>query len=341
MDYILTGPYADAGLLAAVAGTAPAATPVARADGPALSAARATAEARARLDFHAAVHAAERHVGPRGETIIGAPVLPLGGQRFGPGPLAPRWSEIWREAAAEIAECRGRQTPAAVRGRLVMIWCRAASRLRARAAPRPPLGGLDRHNLTVERVETPHAGFFLTRVFEFAHDLFGGGRSPRVRREVMVMADAVTVLPWDPVRDRVLVIEQVRAAPLARDDPSPWLPEPVAGRIDPGDTPEATAHRETLEEARLELSALHRVADYYPSTGAFSEYLHSFVGIADLPDDAGRLGGLDSEAEDIRGHVMDRADLMARIAAGHAPVGPLILSAFWLEANAARLRGSG
>jgi hypothetical protein len=86
---------------------------------------------------------------------------------------------------------------------------------------------------------------------------------------------------------------------------------------------------------------VHKIAEYYPSTGAFSEYIYAYVGIADLPDDAARLGGLDVEGEDIRGHVMSRDALRDRIAAGEVPVGPLILSAWWLDANADRLRGSG
>ncbi len=47
-------------------------------------------------------------------------------------------------------------------------------------------------------------------------------------------ADAVTVLPYDPVRDRVLLIEQYRFGVHMRGDPRPWVLEPVAGRIDAG-----------------------------------------------------------------------------------------------------------
>jgi len=143
------------------------------------------------------------------------------------------------------------------------------------------------------------------------------------------------------VRDRVLVIEQFRAGPLGRGDPAPWLLEPVAGRIDPGETPEETACRETVEEAGIRLRTLHKVAEFYPTTGAVSEYLTAYVGIADLPDGAAGLHGLETEHEDIRGHLMPRAELMARIAGGRAPNGPLILTAFWLEVHAGRLRAGG
>ena len=42
-----------------------------------------------------------------------------------------------------------------------------------------------------------------------------------------------------------------------------------------------TARREAREESGLALGALHKVADYYPSPGAVTEYLYSFVAEAD------------------------------------------------------------
>ena len=47
--------------------------------------------------------------------------------------------------------------------------------------------------------------------------------------------------------------------------------EPVAGVIDPGETPEDAARREAAEEARLTLGELLPVAEYYPSPGALAE----------------------------------------------------------------------
>lgn len=337
MDVTVTGAWADTGLMRAVCGEA--VKGVADANG-ALRCEGLSDASMDRLRFHAAVHGAELSDQSGGLRLVSG-AASLGGQVFDAGPLTPRWREIWCEAAGEILACRGRQTPETVRGRLTMIWARAESRLRARATPRTPPSGLDQSNLRIRSVETPYAGFFLTRDYVYSHDLFDGGDSGPLARSVFVMADAVTVLPYDPVRDRVLVIEQIRASPIGRGDPCPWLLEPVAGRIEPGDTPEATAHKEAREEAHLTLGALHHVADYYPSTGAFTEYLYSYIGIADLPDEAATLGGLETEGEDIRGHVMTRRALMARIAAGDIPVGPLILSALWLELNADRLRASG
>ncbi|MBC7142749.1 MAG: tellurium resistance protein, partial [Rhodobacteraceae bacterium] len=63
-----------------------------------------------------------------------------------------------------------------------------------------------------------------------------------------------------------------------------------------------------------------------------------YVGIADLPDAAAGLGGLPSEAEDIRAHVLPFARLMELVATGEVNTGPLIVLAYWLDRNRARLR---
>ena len=59
------------------------------------------------------------------------------------------------------------------------------------------------------------------------------------------------------------------------------------------------------------------------------------------PPRGGETGGADHEDEDIRAHVIGFERLMALVASGEAGTGPLILSAYWLAANRARLRGQG
>ena len=151
--------------------------------------------------------------------------------------------------------------------------------------------------------------------------------------------DAVTVLPYDPVLDSVLLVEQFRAGPLMRGDPRPWSLEPIAGRIDPGESPEDTVRREALEEAAIDLGALHRVADYYPTPGAVTEFLYSCVAQADLAGQGGTLGGEAGEDEDIRTHVVPFETLMELIDSGEAGTGPLILSSYGLALNRVRLWG--
>jgi len=217
---------------------------------------------------------------------------------------------------------------------------RGASRLRAAAAPavntlRTPTAPGD---VAVKAQHQPYAKFFAVEEYDLTHRRFDGSRGPLINRAVFVSGDAVTVLPYDPLRDRVLLVEQFRAAPFARGDVQPWQLEPIAGRIDPGETPQETAIREAQEEAGLTLTTLLPVANYYPSPGAKTEFLYSFVALTDLPDDAAIVAGLESEGEDIKGHVISFERLMQLVASGEAATAPLILTALWLERERPRLR---
>lgn len=86
-------------------------------------------------------------------------------------------------------------------------------------------------------------------------------------RELFVRHDAVCVLPYDPQRDRVVLIEQFRVGALGKVD-NPWLIELVAGLIDKDEAPDEVARREAVEEAGLELADLWPVTRYFPSPGA-------------------------------------------------------------------------
>jgi len=127
-------------------------------------------------------------------------------------------------------------------------------------------------------------GYFRMASYLFRHSLYRGGQSGQFSREVFERGQAAAVLPYDPLRDEVVLIRQFRAAPLARGDLQPWGLEAIAGRIDPGETPEEAGRREAWEEARLNLGELLHVANYYPSPGAKAEFLYSYVALCDLPD---------------------------------------------------------
>ena len=218
--------------------------------------------------------------------------------------------------------------------RLPMIGVWAASELRG--AESPWSGGplVERRrpdDVQVIAQEEPFASFFSVQVCYLRHRTHAGGMTPTVRREALVSGDAVVVLPWDPVRDRVLLIEQFRMAPLMRRDPQPWLLETVAGRVDAGETVEDAARREAQEEANLTLARLFPAIHHYPSAGVLGEYLYLYVGIADLPDGIEGVHGLESEAEDIRGHLVERAQLTRMAMAGQLTNGPLAMIAMWLE----------
>lgn len=250
-----------------------------------------------------------------------------------------------RATAQDIMRLMGQVAPDRLAARKVQLRVRAASRLRARdAAPSSLRQSPDTSAVRIHTHSQPYARFFAVEEYDLTVRRFDGTDSVPMNRAVFVTGDAVTVLPYDLRRDRVLLIEQFRAGPLGRGDPVPWSLEAIAGRIDPGETPEQAARREAVEEAGLVLGRFWPVANYYPSPAAKSEFLYSYVAEADLPDGVAGLHGLADEAEDIRGHLVGFDDLMDMVATGEVGNAPVILTALWLQRERLRLRaftGSG
>ncbi len=242
------------------------------------------------------------------------------------------------ELVAAVLRYHGHLTAAEVRRRLPALRVEAASRQRAAAAPQRGLR-VGSGEVVAEVPHPSHAGFFALDLWKLRHRRFDGGMSPELTREVFVAGDAVTVLPYDPVRDRVLLVEQLRMGPLGRGDPLPWQLEAIAGRIDPGETPEEAARREAVEEAGLVLGALEKVAEYYPTPGAVTEYLYSYVALCDLPDGVAGVFGAAEESEDIKGHLIGFEQLVEVTSAGEIGNAPLLLTVLWLQRERARLRG--
>ena len=183
----------------------------------------------------------------------------------------------------------------------------------------------------------PTGGFFRFEDAQLRARQFSGQMSDTMSREGFVGFDAGLLLPYDPVRDRVLLVEQVRMGAVMREDPDPWLLEPVAGMIDPRESPQDCVLREGYEEAHLSNLTLHPVAKAYASPGASSDFFHMFVGVCDLPDTHPRYGGLDAEGEDIRLHLISRSAALDLIRSNEINVTPLMTLLFWLELNKASL----
>lgn len=183
-------------------------------------------------------------------------------------------------------------------------------------------------------------GFLRLQEMMLQHRRFDGEMSERMNRDVLVGFDAAFVLPYDPVRDHVCLVEQFRVGPAARGAANPWMLEPIAGMIDPHEAPIDTATREAVEEAGLHLRDLEKMFEGYASPGSSTDYFHFYIGMADLPLEAAGQFGLASEQEDIRTHIVPFAQAMDLIESGEIAVAPLITMLLWLSHHRGRLRAN-
>lgn len=158
-------------------------------------------------------------------------------------------------------------------------------------------------DLDVIETKLIHRGYFDVRRWRFRHRRFDGTWSPELDREICEKGPAVVVLPYDPVLDRVVLIEQLRIAGHAGGS-SPWLIETVAGAVEKGESPEESARRELKEEAGLEAQALAFMGSGLPTPGTASEVFHGFVARVDAVGVGGVHGNI-GEAEDIRAFVLE------------------------------------
>jgi len=180
-------------------------------------------------------------------------------------------------------------------------------------------------------------GFYKLDRVQLRHELFAGGMSRVISRELFVRHDAVCVLPYDPLRDEVVLIEQFRVGAVGKID-NPWLIEMVAGLIDREEELEEVAHREAEEEAGLTIGALWPITRYFPSPGGSDEYVHLYLGRC-TSEGAGGLHGLEEEGEDIRVRVWSFDDAMQAVRDGQICNAATIISLQWLALNKDEIRG--
>lgn len=157
--------------------------------------------------------------------------------------------------------------------------------------------------------EVAYEGFFRLVRYRVRHTLFEGGWSGELQREVFERGHAAAVLPYDPERDRVALVEQFRVGALEAPG-GPWLLELVAGIVEAGETAAEVVRREAVEEAGCAVTELERICEYLVSPGGTTERTTLFAGRADLGDVSGVHGRAD-EHEDILVHVVDAATAVA------------------------------
>jgi len=184
--------------------------------------------------------------------------------------------------------------------------------------------------------QTVWSGHFSVRRLTLQHRRFAGGWSAPIIREVFERGDAVAVLPYDPVSDSLVMIEQFRPGALRGND-SPWMLELIAGVVEAGESDQAVVHREAMEEAACELSDLVPIATVFPSAGACSEQVRLFCGRVSSAA-IGGLHGLQDEGEDILVHSVPRVAALKMVADNRVPNGHTLIALQWLHIHGESLR---
>ncbi|MFL1461160.1 NUDIX domain-containing protein [Roseococcus sp. DSY-14] len=201
-----------------------------------------------------------------------------------------------------------------------------------KAPPLPPHPGLE-----VREDSIAFDGRFPVQKVRFTYTRFDGAPSRELTWEVWRRGGAVALLPYDPWSDRVCLIEQFRLPALAAGFP-PVMTECVAGLLEPGESPEDCARRETEEEAGLTPDRLERIGHFMLMQGGSDENIHIYCGRVRLPPEAPRHHGLAAEGEDIRPLHLAAEHAFRRLDEGGIQNATAAICLFWLRTHRARLR---
>jgi ADP-ribose pyrophosphatase len=186
------------------------------------------------------------------------------------------------------------------------------------------------------RKERVFDGFFKMDELTIEHDRHDGG-SMTVKRLIFERGHAVAILGYDPVRDQVLLVNEMRPGLLAAGD-YPFNDSLPAGMIDKGEDEITAAKREMREETGLELQnpqMIHPGA--YVSSGGTSERLALVFGTVDMAG-AGGVHGHASEGEDIKTVILSSDEFIQRAESGALKDMKSLVCAFWLAKNRDSIR---
>lgn len=170
-----------------------------------------------------------------------------------------------------------------------------------------------KYQFTVHDSQSVYNGFFKVDRHTISFEKFDGGMIENVWRECSKKGDIVAVLPYDPIRQELLMVEQFRIGMVVRGL-HPWTLEIVAGFMDVvGEDAVSAAKRELKEETGCTAKTLHALLDYYPSLGGSASEMHVFIAEIDVSE-ALQYTGIEAEGEDICVHRFSLAEMRDKLA---------------------------
>jgi len=180
-----------------------------------------------------------------------------------------------------------------------------------------------------------YQGFFnLDRVM-LTHELYAGGMSQPISREVLKMRRAVAVLLYDPVLDKLVMIEQFRIGAMDTEQGA-WVLELVAGLVEAGEQDSDVAQRESLEESGCEISNLELIREYLVAPAATTERLAVYCARVDASTAEG-IHGVAEEGEDILVRVLTVEEAINELEGGKINSSCPIIAMQWFMQNRERI----
>jgi ADP-ribose pyrophosphatase len=161
------------------------------------------------------------------------------------------------------------------------------------------------------------------------------GKPVEQQRDILRAGKVVAVLPIDLARDEIVLIRQFRLAAHLADGRGD-LVEIVAGRVEPGERPEAAARRECAEEIGVAPVKLVELFTYFTTPGITDEEVFVYVGAVDASQaKEGAHAAPDGEQLHILRVNIDAA--LAALARGTMHGSPVVIALQWLALNRTRL----
>lgn len=186
-------------------------------------------------------------------------------------------------------------------------------------------------NVEIIDKKTLYKKFFGVDEYFLKYPRYDGTMSPVISREVMERGDAVGILLYDAVQDKIVLVEQFRVGVFTAGE-DPWVLECAAGIVGKDETPEHVAVREAKEETGCDVSDLIPITKYFSSPGGISERLYVFCGRINA-EHVPQHGGLESENEDIRVVTLDADEAVRMLQDGRINNAVTIISLQWFMLN--------
>ena len=174
-------------------------------------------------------------------------------------------------------------------------------------------------------------GFFKMKKIILKYKKYDGTWTDKIRRELFGGAQVSAVLPYDPIKKEIVLIQQFRPGTISKNFDN-YLNEIVAGIIDNSEKPEDAAKRECFEETGCIVKKLIPIQGYFPAPGSSESFYHLFLGEIETFRGT-RILGSENENEDIKVQSFKTTEVREKMQNGEILNGLTLFALQWFFLN--------